>query len=96
MDAESTKKLDRRLARVEGQVRGLRRMIAEGDYCIDVLTQVAAVRSALDQIGVELAAGHVKTCILGQGSETAHGHASDMSQDELVEELHATLSRMMR
>ena len=43
--------LDRRLARVEGQVRGIRRMVSEDNYCIDILTQLSAVRSALDQFG---------------------------------------------
>lgn len=95
MDQNTKKALDRRLARVEGQVGGLRRMVQEDRYCIDVLTQLAAARSALDQIGAELAASHVQTCILGQHT-TGHPSAKPLSQDALVDELRTTLSRLMR
>jgi len=92
---DEKKRLDSRLARLEGQVGGLRRMVQEDRYCIDILTQLAAVRSALDQLGAELAANHVKTCILGHGV-TGHPESGAMSEEELVEELRTTLSRMMR
>ncbi len=88
--------LDRRLARIEGQVRGLRRMVEEDTYCNDILNQLNAVRSALDQVGAELVARHVQTCILGHDTSTAHSHAKAMTTDELVEELRETLSRLMR
>jgi len=52
-----------RLRRIEGQVRGLARMHAEGRYCIDVLTQIAAVRSALDGVGLGLLDAHVRHCV---------------------------------
>lgn len=71
-------------------------MIQNGEYCNDVLTQLAATRSALDQAGAEMVASHVKTCILGHGTDGAHEHAKPMSQDELVDELKVTLSRLMR
>lgn len=71
-------------------------MVAEDKYCVDILTQLAAVRSALDQIGAELATAHVKGCILGHGTETEHEHCRPMSQDELIDELRVTLSRLMR
>ncbi|HTQ10740.1 MAG TPA: metal-sensitive transcriptional regulator [Fimbriimonadaceae bacterium] len=88
--------VDRRLARIEGQVAGLRRMVSEGKYCVDILTQLAAVRSALDQAGAEMAACHVKTCIVGHGSGTEHEHSKPMSQEDLIDELRVTLSRLMR
>lgn len=88
--------LDRRLARVEGQVRGIRRMVSEDNYCIDILTQLSAVRSALDQFGAELATSHVQTCIVGKGTQTAHGHCESMSQEEMMDELKTTLSRLMK
>jgi DNA-binding FrmR family transcriptional regulator len=96
MDAAAQKSLDRRLARIEGQIRGLRRMVGEGDYCCDILTQLSATRSALDQVGAELAANHVQTCIVGHGCETEHEKAKSMSQEELMEELRVTLSRLVR
>lgn len=96
MEDSSRQAIDRRLARIEGQIRGLRRMVQNGEYCCDVLTQLAATRSALDQAGAELAASHVRTCIIGHGTESEHDQAKPMTQDELVEELRATLSRLMR
>jgi len=96
MDAEVRQAMDRRLARIEGQVGGLRRMVADGKYCVDILTQLAAIRSALDQAGAELAACHVKTCILGHGTGSEHEQSKPMSQEELVDELRVTLSRLMR
>jgi DNA-binding FrmR family transcriptional regulator len=96
VDASAKKSIDRRLARIEGQIRGLRRMLDSGEYCCDILTQLAATRSALDQAGAEMAVGHVKSCILGHGTEEAHSHAKPMTQDELMDELKVTLSRLMR
>jgi DNA-binding FrmR family transcriptional regulator len=96
MDEKSKKSVDNRLARLEGQVRGLRRMVSEDQYCVDILTQLAAVRSSLDQIGAELATSHVKSCIVGHGTESEHDHCKPMSQDDLIEELRVTLSRLMR
>jgi DNA-binding FrmR family transcriptional regulator len=96
MSLESRTQIDRRLARIEGQVGGLRRMVSEGQYCVDILTQLAAVRSALDQVGAEIAAGHVRSCILGHGTDSEHEHCKPMSQDEMIDELKVTLSRMMR
>ncbi len=96
MMTESSKPLlDRRLARVEGQIGGLRKMVQEDRYCIDILTQLAAARSALDQIGAELAASHVQTCILSHGAG-GHADAAKLTEEELIEELRTTLSRLMR
>jgi DNA-binding FrmR family transcriptional regulator len=96
MDVESRKAIDRRLARVEGQIRGLRRMVEEDSYCCDILTQLAATRSALDQVGAELATSHVRNCIVGHGCGTEHENAKPMSQEELLDELRVTLSRLVR
>lgn len=96
MNSEAEKSLDRRLARIEGQIRGLRRMVGEGEYCIDILTQLSAVRSALDQFGAELATAHVESCILGKGSESAHAGSEGMSQEDMLDELKNTLSRLMK
>lgn len=71
-------------------------MVANGEYCCDILIQLAAVRSALDQAGAEIAANHVRTCIIGHGTESAHPHVEPMSQEELMDELELTLSRLMR
>lgn len=71
-------------------------MVQSGEYCCDILTQLSATRSALDQAGAEMVASHVKSCILGHGTDEAHEHAKPLSQDELMDELKVTLSRLMR
>ena len=62
-DASRKETLAKRVARMEGQIRGIGRMIDEDRYCIDVLTQLAAVRSALDALGVELLEHHLHGCV---------------------------------
>ncbi|MBK5288490.1 MAG: metal-sensitive transcriptional regulator [Acidimicrobiia bacterium] len=54
----------RRLARIEGQVRGLARMIDEDQYCIDVLTQIASVTKALQNVGLGLLDEHLRHCVM--------------------------------
>lgn len=65
MKPENTPKLLNRLSRVEGQVRGIARMLEDGRYCIDVLTQVQAARAALARVEVELLRDHLDACIEG-------------------------------
>jgi len=56
-------RLLKRLARIEGQVRGISGMIADDRYCVDILTQVAAVKSALDAVAMQLLENHVQGCV---------------------------------
>ena len=65
--------LVRRLHRIEGQVRGIERMVVEERYCIDVLTQIAAVSTALESVALEILDDHVSHCVadaLASGDET--------------------------
>ena len=57
------KAIHNRLRRIEGQVRGLQRMVDEDAYCVDILTQVAAVQTALEQVAVKVLDGHVRHCV---------------------------------
>jgi len=59
-----TEALLKRLRRIEGQIRGLHRMVAEGRVCEDVLTQLMAARSSLDQVGLLLMDHHIENCLL--------------------------------
>jgi len=61
--AKDKEALTKRLHRIEGQVRGIERMIEEDRYCIDILTQIAAVRTALEQVGAKLLEDHVTHCV---------------------------------
>lgn len=79
------KDLQDRLRRIEGQVRGLQRMVDEEQYCIDILTQVNSVIAALKAVGIGLLDGHVRHCVT-ESIEQGNG-------DEKVEELMAAVSR---
>ena len=59
------KKIANRLHRIEGQVRGIERMVEADRYCIDILTQIAAVRTALDSLSLQLLQDHVGHCVAG-------------------------------
>lgn len=80
----------RRLSRIEGQVRGLGRMVDDEAYCIDVLTQIAAVERALDGVAMKLLADHATHCVR---DAVARGGAE---ADEKVDELLATVERFAR
>jgi DNA-binding FrmR family transcriptional regulator len=74
--AENKPALVKRLHRIEGQVRGIERMVEEDRYCIDILTQIAAVRTALEQVGAKLLEDHVTHCVasaIASGDEAAAG-----------------------
>ena len=65
MTQDNKPRLLNRLRRIEGQVRGVARMVAEDRYCIDVLTQLRAVRAALSRVESEMLKGHLGHCIEG-------------------------------
>lgn len=62
--AKEKEDLNKRLNRVEGQIRGIQKMISEDRYCLDVLTQIQAARAALTQIGLTVIEGHAKGCLV--------------------------------
>jgi DNA-binding FrmR family transcriptional regulator len=74
--------LQGRLRRIEGQVRGIQRMIDEDKYCIDILTQVTSATAALKAVGIGLLDGHVRTCV--RESLESKGPDGDAKVDELV------------
>jgi DNA-binding FrmR family transcriptional regulator len=57
--------LTARLKRIEGQVRGIERMVEDERYCIDILTQISAIQAALDKVGLSLLAQHAAHCVIG-------------------------------
>ena len=96
MEALSQKKLVSRIKRIGGQVAGIERMLEDKRYCVDILNQIAAVRSALDALGVELITRHLETCVLGHGSGSEHESAKPMTQEELLVEVKTALSRFLK
>lgn len=81
------KDLLNRLSRIEGQVRGIRRMVENDAYCPDILVQVSAVNAALNSFNKVLLANHIRTCV-----------ADDIrdGKDATVDELVATLQKLMK
>ncbi len=77
-----------RLARIEGQVRGVARMVEEDRYCIDVLTQISAIQAALDRVGLGLLDDHARHCLVG-------GHGGPTDPEEQVQELMGAVGRML-
>ena len=77
-----------RLARIEGQVRGVARMVEEDRYCVDVLTQISAIQAALDRVGLGLLDDHARHCLVG-------GHGGPTDPEEQVAELMGAVGRLL-
>jgi CsoR family transcriptional regulator, copper-sensing transcriptional repressor len=77
----------KRLRRAEGQVRGVAKMVEDDRYCIDILTQIAALQAALDKVALGLMDDHIQHCLV-KGSSTERAERAD--------ELVATIGRLMR
>lgn len=84
---EEYKSLIHRLNRIEGQIRGIRRMVEESAYCNDILIQSSAVSAAMNAFNKELLANHIKTCVAQDIRE---------GKDETIDELVATLQKLMK
>ena len=84
---EEYKKLLNRLNRIEGQIRGIKKMVENDAYCTDILMQVSAANAALNSFNKELLASHIRTCV-----------ASDIREgkDETIDELVVTLQKLMK
>jgi DNA-binding FrmR family transcriptional regulator len=86
-EEEEVSSLIHRLNRIEGQVRGVRKMVEADAYCVDILTQVSAIQAALNAFNSKLLANHIRTCV-------ADGiRAGD---EEIIGELVETLKKMMK
>ena len=80
----------KRLRRIEGQVRGLQRMIDEDTYCIDVLTQISSVTKALQGVGIGLIDEHLRHCVRAAAEE------SEEAGDAKINEATAAIERLLR
>lgn len=86
-EEKEAKELINRINRIEGQVRGIRKMLEEERYCVDILTQVSAVQAALNSFNRLLLTEHIKSCVM----EDIRG-----GREEAVDELCATLQKLMK
>jgi DNA-binding FrmR family transcriptional regulator len=87
--AKDKEKIQNRLRRIEGQVRGVQRMVDEEAYCVDVLTQISSIVSAMEKVGAILLKDHVEHCVK-ESIEKGEG------ADEKIEELTAAVERFLR
>jgi len=85
---ETREALLARLRRIEGQVRGVARMVEEDQYCVDILTQITAATRALDKVGVQLLSNHIRGCV--------RDAMTTPSGDEKVEELVDVMERFLK
>lgn len=86
-DEKEYKDLINRLNRIEGQIRGIKNMVEEDRYCVDILTQVSAIQSALNSFNKNLLANHIKTCVV---NDIRAGN------EEAVDELCGTIKKLMK
>jgi DNA-binding FrmR family transcriptional regulator len=84
---EDKQRLQGRLSRIEGQVRGVQRMVDEDRYCIDVLTQISAIRAALDRVALSLVDDHARNCMSGS--------MRSGEREDQVDELMGALDRLL-
>ncbi len=96
MTKDARHNLKIRTNRIAGQIAGVQRMLEEDRYCLDILNQIAAVRSALDALGVELLTRHLESCVLAHGSGSEHENARPLSRQELLAEVQTALTRFLR
>ena len=85
----------KRLRRIEGQVRGIQRMVEEDQYCIDVLTQISAINKALHGVSIGLLEEHIGHCVVGAAEESARTGDSQIVHDKVSEATNA-ISRLLR
>ncbi|ENO18268.1 metal-sensitive transcriptional regulator [Schaalia cardiffensis] len=88
--SSSTDRYLARLRRIEGQVRGLQRMVSEGEYCIDILTQMSAVQSALHAVALGLLEDHMNHCVINAAKE------SDEAGREKIQEATHAIARLVK
>lgn len=86
-EEKELRSLQNRLKRIEGQVRGLQKMLAEDAYCTDILTQVTAVQAALNGFSKELLENHIRTCVV---NDVRAG------EDEVIDDLVRMVHRLMK
>ena len=84
----------RRLSRISGQVGGIQKMVDENRYCVDILTQVSALRAALDQLGIVLLTNHIEGCVYGNDEDSKH--ETYATSEQRMGELKTTLDRFLK
>lgn len=87
--------LERRLKRIEGQVRGVAKMVDEDKYCIDILTQISAINAALHKVSVQLIDDHIGHCVVDAAKSSIETGDPTIVQEKIAEAT-AAISRLVR
>ncbi|WP_233133667.1 metal-sensitive transcriptional regulator [Bifidobacterium vansinderenii] len=87
---QDQKKIVARLSRIEGQVRGIKQMAQNGDYCIDILTQISAANSALRSVALLLLDDHLSHCVKQASAQ------GDQVADDKLKEASAAIARLVK
>lgn len=85
----------KRLRRIEGQVRGIQRMVDEDVYCIDILTQVSAINKALHSVSIQLLEDHVRHCVIDAAAQ-AEATGDTAPLDDKISEAMAAITRLIK
>lgn len=85
----------KRLRRIEGQVRGIQRMVDEDVYCIDILTQVSAINKALHSVSIQLLEDHVRRCVVAAATQ-AEATGDTAPLDDKISEAMAAITRLIK
>lgn len=80
--------LIKRLKRIEGQVKGIQKMVEDDRYCVDILTQISAIRSAINKVGTIILENHMKGCVAES--------IKDGNSDEMINELMSTINKFVK
>lgn len=83
--------LIKRLNRIEGQVKGIKNMVEEERYCVDILVQISAIRSAINKVGTIILDNHVKGCVMASIKDDDKGQA-----EEIIDELIDTINKFTK
>lgn len=89
--ANDKEALMRRLKRIEGQVKGIQKMVDEERYCVDILVQISAIRSAINKVGTIILENHVKGCV----SESLK-NGDTQSSENMINELMSTINKFTK
>jgi len=96
MKTELKDNANRRINRIAGQIAGIERMVDSGRSCNEILQQVSAVRSALDQLGVVLLTEHLQTCVLHQDVETTDDCCVNVPKADQSRQIKEALTRFLK
>ncbi len=96
MTLELKQEATKRLARIEGQVHGIQRMIDDGRTCGEIMQQIIAVKAAMETLGISFLSEHLQTCILHEGLHGGDGSCVSLQPEQRTDEIKTTIRRFLK